>query len=178
MKPQIIEKKVYSDGHEEVVEPHMVHRVISEDSSKQIGQMLRSVVVKGHGKKADVFGYLIGGKTGTAQVANVGKKGYDDAQTIGTFAGYGPINNPRFVIVVRMNNPKTVIWAESSAAPTFGKIMKYLLDFYNIPPTEKITPEQIKRKEKEQAIEKIYQEAKKKQQEKEIKNDKKDENDE
>ena len=178
MKPQIIEKKVYSDGHEEVVESHMVHRVISEDSSKQIGQMLRSVVVNGHGKRADVPGYLIGGKTGTAQVANAGKKGYDDAQTIGTFAGYGPINNPRFVIVVRMNNPKTVIWAESSAAPTFGKIMKYLLDFYNIPPTEKITPEQIKRKEKEQTIEKIYQEAKKKQQEKEIKNDKKDENDE
>ncbi len=175
MKPQIIEKKVYSDGHEEVVESHMVHRVISEDSSKQIGQMLRSVVVNGHGKRADVPGYLIGGKTGTAQVANAGKKGYDDAQTIGTFAGYGPINNPRFVIVVRMNNPKTVIWAESSAAPTFGKIMKYLLDFYNIPPTEKITPEQIKRKEKEQTIEKIYQEAKKKQQEKELKNDENDE---
>lgn len=138
MKPQIIEKKVYSDGTQEVIPPYPVHRVISEDASQQISEMLRSVVVNGHGKRADVPGYLIGGKTGTAQVAKVGEKGYDDSQTIGTFAGYGPINDPRFVIVVRIDNPKNIIWAESSAAPTFGQVMKYLLDFYNIPPTEKI----------------------------------------
>ncbi|XLQ19830.1 MAG: peptidoglycan D,D-transpeptidase FtsI family protein [Candidatus Moraniibacteriota bacterium] len=138
MKPQIIEKKIHSNGEEEIMDSHVVHRVISEGASKQIGEMLRSVVVNGHGKRADVSGYLIGGKTGTAQVANTGKKGYDDAQTIGTFAGYGPIDDPQFVIVVRIDNPKTVIWAESSAAPTFGKIMKYLLDFYNISPTEEI----------------------------------------
>lgn len=143
MKPQIIEKKAYPDGREEIIEPHMRHRVISQESSQQISQMLRSVVVHGHGKRADVPGYLIGGKTGTAQVANTDKKGYDDAQTIGTFAGYGPINNPQFVIVVRVDNPKTVIWAESSAAPTFGKVMKYLLDFYNIAPTEAITEDKI-----------------------------------
>jgi len=139
MKPQIIEKRVHSDGKEEKIEPHVVHRVISKEASEQIGKMLRSVVVNGHGKRADVSGYLIGGKTGTAQVANTDKKGYDDSQTIGTFAGYGPINDPQFVIVVRIDNPKTVIWAESSAAPTFGKVMKYLLDFYNIAPTEDIS---------------------------------------
>ena len=139
MKPQIIERRVHSDGEEENIEPHVVHRVISKEASKQVGEMLRSVVVNGHGKRADVPGYLIGGKTGTAQVANTDKKGYDDSQTIGTFAGYGPINDPQFVIVVRIDNPKTVIWAESSAAPTFGKVMKYLLDFYNIAPTEDIS---------------------------------------
>jgi cell division protein FtsI/penicillin-binding protein 2 len=138
MKPQIIEKKVYSNGEEEIIEPYVVHRVISEDASKKVSDMLRSVVVNGHGKKADVSGYLIGGKTGTAQVAKAGEKGYDDAQTIGTFAGYGPLNDPQFVIIVRIDNPKTVIWAESSAAPTFGKVMKYLLDFYNIAPTEEV----------------------------------------
>ena len=141
MKPQIIEKKVHVDGEDEIIEPHMVHRVISEDASKQIGKMLRSVVVNGHGKRADVPGYLIGGKTGTAQVAKAGEKGYDDSLTVGTFAGYGPINDPRFVIVVRIDDPKTVIWAESSAAPTFGKVMKYLLDYYNVPPTEPILVE-------------------------------------
>ena len=138
MRPQIIEKIVYADGSTKIVDSHVVHRVISEKASHQIGEMLRSVVVNGHGKRADVPGYLIGGKTGTAQVAKKGAKGYDDAQTIGTFAGYGPVDNPQFVIVVRIDNPKTVIWAESSAAPTFGKVMKYLLDFYNITPTEEI----------------------------------------
>lgn len=141
MRPQIIEKKSYADGSQKIIEPYSVHRVISEEASKQIGEMLRSVVVNGHGKRADVPGYLIGGKTGTAQVAKTGEKGYDDSQTIGTFAGYGPINDPRFVIVVRIDNPKKVIWAESSAAPTFGRVMKYLLDFYNIPPTESIITE-------------------------------------
>lgn len=138
MKPQIIEKKVYADGREEVIEPYQVHRVVSQKASELVGEMLRSVVVNGHGKKADVPGYLIAGKTGTAQVAKKEEKGYDDAQTIGTFAGYGPINDPRFAIVVRIDNPKNVIWAESSAAPTFGRVMKYLLDFYNIAPTEKV----------------------------------------
>lgn len=138
MRPQIIEKKVLADGREIGFEPDVVHRVISEDASRQIGQMLRSVVVNGHGKRADVPGYLIGGKTGTAQVAKSGEKGYDDTQTIGTFAGYGPINDPQFVIIVRIDQPKKVIWAESSAAPTFGHVMKYLLDFYNIPPTEPV----------------------------------------
>lgn len=138
MRPQVIEKKILSDGREIVFESDVIHRVISEDASHKIGQMLRSVVVNGHGKRADVPGYLIGGKTGTAQVAKSGEKGYDDSQTIGTFAGYGPINDPRFVIVVRIDQPKKVIWAESSAAPTFGAVMKYLLDFYNIAPTESI----------------------------------------
>lgn len=142
MRPQIIEKKVYADGTQKIIQPDEIHRVISEDASRQIGEMLRSVVVNGHGKRADIPGYLIGGKTGTAQVAKAGEKGYDDSQTIGTFAGYGPINDPRFAIVVRIDNPKKVIWAESSAAPTFGRVMKYLLDFYNISPTEPIITEQ------------------------------------
>lgn len=138
MTPQIVEKTVDANGVEHVVTPHMVHRVISEEASRDIGKMLRNVVVNGHGKRADVPGYVIGGKTGTAQVAKTGAKGYDESRTIGTFAGYGPIGDPRFVIVVRINEPTKVIWAESSAAPTFGKVMKYLLDVYGVVPTEPI----------------------------------------
>jgi stage V sporulation protein D (sporulation-specific penicillin-binding protein) len=105
----------------------------------QISNMLRSVVVKGHGKRGDVPGYLVVGKTGTAQVASVEKKGYAEGQHIGSFAGFAPLNNPRFTILVRINNPQTVEWAESSAAPVFGELMKFLLDYYNIEPTEEYT---------------------------------------
>ncbi len=139
MTPHIVEKIVTADGVEQVVEPRVVHRVISQEASRSIGKMLRNVVVNGHGKRADVPGYVIGGKTGTAQVAKSGAKGYDDSRTIGTFAGYGPIDDPRFVIAVRIDEPTKVIWAESSAAPTFGKVMKYLLDVYGIVPTEPIS---------------------------------------
>ncbi len=162
VKPQIIEKKIFSDKTEELIEPKIIHRVISEESSQEISQMLRSVVANGHGKNADVPGYLVGGKTGTAEVAS--KKMYDQAQennegiendenkdkskayvgdkTITTFAGYAPINDPKFVVVVKIDNPKSSIWATSTAAPTFSKVMTYLLDYYDIEPTEEIVVEE------------------------------------
>ena len=136
MKPQIIDKKIFSDSHEEVIDPQEVRRVVSSSTAQQMGEMLRSVVVKGHGKRADVPGYLIGGKTGTAQIPKIGGKGYEEGMNIGSFAGYGPLNDPRFAIIVELYNPKNVEWAESSAAPTFGRVMKFLLEYYKIKPTE------------------------------------------
>lgn len=136
MKPQIIDRMRYSDGHEEEIKPEEIRQVISESSAQQISQMLRSVVVKGHGKRADVPGYLVGGKTGTAQVAKSDSKGYEEGMNIGSFAGFAPTNDPRFVVLVKIVNPKGVQWAESSAAPAFGRVMKFLLEYYKIQPTE------------------------------------------
>ena len=136
MTPQIVEKMTYADGREDSIAPQQRQRVIREETARTMGEMLRNVVVNGHGKRADVPGYRVGGKTGTAQVAKSDAKGYDDGATIGTFAGYAPLDDPRFVVVVKIDNPKDVIWAESSAAPTFGKIMRYLLQYYDVPPTE------------------------------------------
>jgi len=136
MKPQIVDKLRYSDGHEEEIKPEEVRQVISESSAQQVSQMLRSVVTDGHGKRADVPGYLVGGKTGTAQVAKSNDKGYEEGMNIGSFAGYAPINDPQFVVLVKMVDPKTVQWAESSAAPTFGQVMKFLLEYYKVQPTE------------------------------------------
>jgi cell division protein FtsI/penicillin-binding protein 2 len=138
LKPNIIDKVIYDDGREEKHEPVEVRRVISEEASKNIGVMLRSVVVNGHGKRADVPGYLVGGKTGTAQVAKSGAKGYEEGMSIGSFVGYAPINDPKFAILVKLDNPKKVEWAESSAAPTFGQIMKFLLEYAKVKPTEEI----------------------------------------
>jgi cell division protein FtsI/penicillin-binding protein 2 len=136
LKPHIIDKIVYSDGQEEQTQTEEVRQVVSENTSKLMGEMLRSVVMLGHGKRADVPGYLVGGKTGTAQVAKEGGGGYEEGKNIGSFAGYAPLNDPQFVVVVKLFNPKNVEWAESSAAPTFGKVMKFLLEYYKVKPTE------------------------------------------
>lgn len=136
LRPNIIDRVIHADGKEEKYAPIEVRRVISEETSKQMGEMLRSVVVNGHGKRADVPGYLVGGKTGTAQVAKTGSKGYEEGQSIGSFVGYAPINDPQFVVMVKLDNPKNVEWAESSAAPTFGQIMKFLLEYAKVKPTE------------------------------------------
>lgn len=136
MKPQIVDRLRYSDGREEVIEPQEIRQVISESSADQMGKMLRFVVVNGHGKRGDVPGYQVGGKTGTAQIAKEGSKGYEEGINIGSFAGYAPINDPQFVVIVKIVNPKGVEWAESSAAPTFGEVMKFLLEYYKVKPTE------------------------------------------
>ncbi len=138
MQPQIVDRMIRSDGTVVPVEPVEIRRAISPETSQKIGEMLRSVVVNGHGKRANVPGYLVVGKTGTAQVAKQGEKGYEDGLTIGSFAGYAPLNDPQFAMIVKFDNPKEVIWAESSAAPTFGKIMQFLLNYKRIQPTEPI----------------------------------------
>ena len=135
-RPRIIDRILHEDGSEEEVKPEEVRRVLSDETSREISSMLRSVVVNGHGKRANVPGYLVGGKTGTAQVAKNDSRGYEEGVSIGTFVGYAPIDDPKFAILVKLDNPKNVEWAESSAAPTFGEIMKFLLEYAKIKPTE------------------------------------------
>ncbi len=139
MKPQIIAKIIHANGKEYIVKPQKIRKVISQQASNQISQMLEKVVKGSEGKRAGVPGYLVGGKTGTAQVASSQQRGYEEGKSIGSFAGFAPVNNPQFAIVIRIDNPKTVEWAESSAAPTFGELMKFLLEYKNIKPTEKYT---------------------------------------
>lgn len=143
MKPQIVEKLNHADGTEEEIMPQSIRRVISTQTAYLVSRMLRSVVVNGHGKRADVPGYLVGGKTGTAQVAKKDSAGYEKGKNIGSFAGFAPIDNPKFTVLVRVDNPKVVEWAESSAAPAFGELMKFLLEYKNIEPTEKYTQKDL-----------------------------------
>ena len=96
--------------------------------------MMVNVVENGHGKRAGVPGYWIGGKTGTAQIPDP-NGGYEARDTIGSFLGFGPAEDPRFVMITRIDRPKDVQYAESSAAPLFGSIAKFLLDYWHVPPT-------------------------------------------
>ena len=143
MKPYLVDKISYPDGHEDDTQPQVVRQVISKEASLDTTRMLISVVQNGHGKKAAVPGYLVAGKTGTAQVPKPGGGGYEDNQHIGSFAGYAPAYDPKFVMLVKLDNPKNVDWAESSAAPTFGEMAKFLLDYYNVEPTEQYTQHDV-----------------------------------
>ncbi|MBI4050842.1 MAG: penicillin-binding protein 2 [Candidatus Doudnabacteria bacterium] len=135
MRPRILESVEYADGRLEMLGAEEAGQVISAKAANTLSAMLVSVVEKGHGKRAGVPGYYIAGKTGTAQMARLDGPGYDPERTIGTFAGFGPVEDPAFVIVVKIVNPKTVRFAESTAAPAFGELARYLLNYYQIPPT-------------------------------------------
>ncbi|MFH1404772.1 MAG: penicillin-binding protein 2 [Patescibacteria group bacterium] len=134
-KPYIIDEIRYPDGKIEKTSPTDIKRVIDSKTSNLVSAMLVSVIEHGHGKRAGVDGYYIGGKTGTAQVAKTDGLGYDENITIGSFAGFGPVEDPKFVMVVRIDRPRTVQWAESTAAPLFGEIAKFLLQYFEVAPT-------------------------------------------
>ena len=136
MKPQLIERKIYPNGEVKEIAPQEIRRVIRKETAEKLSQMLLSVVENGHGKRAKVPGYLIGGKTGTAQIAKVGEKGYEEGIAVGSFAGFAPVGDPQFTVLVKIYNPKDVQWAESTAAPAFSRVMKFLLEYYKVSPTE------------------------------------------
>ena len=117
-------------------EPEVVRQVISSETSRTINAMMVSVVNKGHANLARVPGYFVGGKTGTAQIAKSSGVGYEMGRHNDTFVGFTPVSKPEFVVLTKINEPKDVAWAASSAAPLFGDIMKFLVDYYQIPPDE------------------------------------------
>lgn len=134
MKPYIVARKEYADGTVEDIAPTFLRQVVTSETAKKISGMLVAVVEYGHGKRAGVPGYYIAGKTGTAQIAVNGV--YSETAFNGSFAGFGPVEDPQFAMVVKIENPKAgVIYAESTAAPLFGEIAKFLLTYHNIPPT-------------------------------------------
>jgi cell division protein FtsI/penicillin-binding protein 2 len=134
MKPYIVREFVESSGAEREVQPKAIRQVLSERTSTLLRGMLVNVVENGHGKRAGVAGYYVAGKTGTAQVSKKDGGGYEKDRVIGSFIGFAPADNPVFSMLVKVDNPKTVQWAESSAAPVFGEIAKYLLNYYKVPP--------------------------------------------
>ncbi len=137
VQPYIDDEIIKPDGTIKKTEPKVVRQVISERASTLLGGMLVNVVRKGHGKRAGVDGYFVGGKTGTAQVPKKDGRGYEAHATIGSFAGFAPVDDPRFVMLVKIDRPRDVQWAESSAAPLFGDLARFLVQYLEIPPDEK-----------------------------------------
>lgn len=136
MKPYIVEKILEGDEVIEERYPEMVRQIISEAASAKITAMLVSVVENGHSKGAKVNGYWIGGKTGTAQVSFENKKGYSD-KTVHTFVGFGSAPDPKFIVLIKFNEPEAVKFADSSATPVFSEIAKFLVNYLEIPPNRK-----------------------------------------
>jgi cell division protein FtsI/penicillin-binding protein 2 len=138
MKPYIVDSIVNPDGTTIKTQPRTVRQVISDQAAGLLTGMLVSVVKNGEGHRAGVPGYLVAGKTGTAQIAKSDGSGYesDIHAEIGTFAGFAPVSDPRFVMVVRINRPQDVEFAENSTAPLWGDIASFALKYLEVPPDD------------------------------------------
>lgn len=134
MRPYVVDEVRHHDGTIAKTEPQVARQVITKRAAALVGGMLVRVVEHGHGKRAAVPGYYVAGKTGTAQIPRDDGQGYEKDAFIGSFVGYAPVDDPAFVMLVKIVRPRDVEWAESSAGPLFGDIAKFLLQYLQIPP--------------------------------------------
>lgn len=109
-------------------------RIANESVMKKMTAVLESVVSGGTGRPAQIKGYRVAGKTGTAKVAVAGGYGRD---YVSTFAGFAPVTNPRFAMVVITNEPKKGgVYGGAVSGPVFAEVMAAALQLYNVPPDD------------------------------------------
>ncbi len=107
-------------------------RVVPAALANQIATMLEAVVEEGTGKTAAVPGYIVAGKTGTAQRASRGS--YTAGRHVAWFAGFFPMPDPKVVMVVCVDEPVSDYWAADVAAPAFGKIAARVVTLLGLVP--------------------------------------------
>jgi len=136
VKPYMISQINYPDGRQETFSPITERRVIDPSTASQLAAMMVHVVESGHAIKAKVDGYYVAGKTGTAQVADTDTGQYSIDKTIHNFVGFAPNENPKFTMITKLDYPKAASFSADTAAPLFGEIAKYLLEYYQVAPNK------------------------------------------
>jgi cell division protein FtsI (penicillin-binding protein 3) len=126
-KPYIVERiRNLETGDETLKEAQEIRRVISPSQAESMRMMLTAVTQeKGTGASARVAGFQVAGKTGTAQKARVGGRGYEPGAYISSFAGLLPAHKPEFVIYVVVDHPRKAYYASQVAAPLFSKVASF-----------------------------------------------------
>lgn len=142
MQPHIVQDIKSSTG-EKITSPVAVRRVISNQTAETVSAMMVSVIENGVAGLARVPGYYLAGKTGTAQVADETGR-YSQDKKIITFAGFGPVPDPQFSILIKLDNPYGLSFASGTAAPMFHNIAQKLLTYYQVPPSYEASSRQPK----------------------------------
>jgi cell division protein FtsI (penicillin-binding protein 3) len=128
------------------MQPHLVERFGSKDRptvvqrriltrrvARQVRKMMEDVVIEGTGQEAQLPGYTVAGKTGTAAKPDP-SGGYSESKYVASFVGMVPAKNPRVVILITVDEPAASIWGGVVAAPAFQQIAGFDLQYLEIPP--------------------------------------------
>jgi cell division protein FtsI/penicillin-binding protein 2 len=119
------------DGHQYNVPSQYAGSPISVQTAHTLNEML-SVSLEQESSQALLPGYRLAGKTGTAQIPT--DYGYDAYHTNASFIGWGPVDDPQFMVYIWLERPSTSIWASETAAPVFSKVAEETVITLNIPP--------------------------------------------
>lgn len=132
MKPYLVQE-IISEDTSFKNEAQEIRQVLSPITAETLKDMMISSVEEGWGKRAGISGYLVAGKTGTAEIPDL--KGYSQ-HSVHSFIGFAPADKPKFVALVKLDEPAFLRFSDQTAAPVFGELADFLLKHYQIPPSE------------------------------------------
>jgi cell division protein FtsI/penicillin-binding protein 2 len=114
-------------------DPAPARRVMQASTAQKVARMLEGVIgPRGTAPEAKIPGYILAGKTGTAQKPIAG--GYSSFKYFASFIGFAPARNPRLLVAVMVDEPQGEIYGGIVAAPAFQKIASFALPYLKIPP--------------------------------------------
>ena len=135
MRPYIVQQTSGPDGTR-VFEPVVVRQAVSEQTSRTMVEMMNAVVDGVPYHRAQVKGYHVGGKTGTTLVSI--PTGYALDSTLASFVGFAPVEDPAFIMLVKIDQPQDDPLGGIVAAPVFGRLAPQILNYLNIPPARQL----------------------------------------
>jgi cell division protein FtsI (penicillin-binding protein 3) len=137
MQPRLVRATFDADGHEaRRFQPRAVRQVVSPETARTLTRILVKTVEAGTGHNAAIPGYEVAGKTGTAQKLDPTTGRYSRAPGVLSFVGWAPADEPRFVMLVMLDEPKNEQWGSEAAAPIFGAIGREVLRYLEVPPSD------------------------------------------
>jgi cell division protein FtsI/penicillin-binding protein 2 len=132
MKPRLIDRICKSGGETEIIPPQAVWQVCTAKTAAALRDFLEGVVTEGTGSRAVVPNVRVGGKTGTTRRYDPVKKRYIDGSYLTSFVGMAPMENPKVVCLVMLDDPKAdspaLVRGGRVAAPIFGEVVRETLD--------------------------------------------------
>ena len=132
MEPHVVKEIITPEGRTIAIPPKELKRLYKAPTAKVMGELMVDAVEHGEAKWTVIKGFRIAGKTGTAQVPVAGH--YDEEKTIASFVGFGPVEKPRFVMLVTLREPTSSPWGSETAAPLFFDIANELFPYLGIYP--------------------------------------------
>lgn len=137
MQPYIVDSIEKSPGNFVKTEPVVLGQVIRPETADTMKNMLVAVIENGVENKARSNSYFLAGKTGTSQTYKNGKPLSGAGTTLGSIGGFGPVEDPKFVMFVKMDRPRSSEWGGDTAGPVFREMSEYLMEYYSVPPDKK-----------------------------------------
>ncbi|MBA7610263.1 Stage V sporulation protein D [subsurface metagenome] len=142
MRPWVVKAIISKEGRVvKEFESIPMRRVISQETAYRLTDILKGVILRGTGTRAQVPGYEVAGKTGTAQKIDPGTGRYSQDKAVASFLGWVPADDPRILILVVVNEPKglpyegrMVHYGGLIAAPVFREVAQRTLHYLNVPP--------------------------------------------